>query len=59
MVREWIDAKLCEIAAKLPSLVHSDPASFNCGYNSGYKQAVLELDRLLEAQEIDTDEVQD
>tara|TARA_R110000868_G_scaffold161317_2_gene391535 strand:+ start:6390 stop:6572 length:183 start_codon:yes stop_codon:yes gene_type:complete len=57
--REWIDEKLCEIAAKLPSLVHSDPASFSCGFNSGYKQAVLDLDRLLQEQEIDTEEVQD
>ncbi len=47
-LQEWIDEKFKEIAAKLPTLVHDNPASFACGYNVGYKQAMLELDRFLE-----------
>ena len=47
-LQEWIDEKFRDIAAKLPQLVHQDPASFACGYNVGYKQAMLELDRFLE-----------
>jgi len=43
-IEQWIDSKLADIAKKLPGLVHSDPASFACGYNSGYKKALLELD---------------
>lgn len=44
----WIDSKLAEIANKLPALVYQDAASFSCGYNAGYKQAVLDLERHLE-----------
>lgn len=47
-LQEWIDAKIENIAEKLPSLVHTEPASFACGYNMGYKQAMLDLDRFLE-----------
>lgn len=43
--QQWIDSKFAEIAKKLPTLVHTEPASFACGFNTGYKQALLELDR--------------
>ena len=45
---DWINSKFEMIAQKLPTLVHTDPASFACGYNTGYKQAMLDLDRFLE-----------
>ncbi len=47
-IQEWIDSKLAEIATRLPTLVDADPASFSCGFNVGYKQAMLDLDRLLQ-----------
>jgi hypothetical protein len=47
-LQDWIDAKFAGIAEKLPQLVHTEPASFACGYNTGYKQALLELDRFLQ-----------
>ena len=43
----WINDQLAAIAERLPHQVHSDPASFSCGFNSGYKQALLDLDRLI------------
>ena len=43
-IHEWIDLKFEEIAEKLPHLAHEDAASFACGYNMGYKRAVLDLD---------------
>jgi len=46
--QEWIDSKFAEIAKKLPTLVHTEPASFACGFNAGYKQALLELDRFFQ-----------
>ena len=46
-LQEWIDDKIAEIANKLPTLVHTEPASFSCGYNMGYKQAMLDLERFL------------
>ena len=42
-IQEWIGTKFKEIAEKLPEQVHEDSASFSCGYNVGYKQAVLDL----------------
>lgn len=47
LLNDWIDGKLAEIANKLPSLVHSDAASFACGFNTGYKQALLDLERMM------------
>lgn len=44
----WADKKMSEIAQKLPTLVHTEPASFACGYNMGYKQALLDLENYLE-----------
>ena len=46
--QQWVDSKLADIATKLPTLVHTEPASFSCGFNTGYKQAMLDLDRFLE-----------
>jgi hypothetical protein len=47
-LQDWIDQKIAEIAKKLPTLVHTEPASFSCGYNMGYKQAMLDLDNFLQ-----------
>lgn len=49
LLNQWINGKLAEIANKLPSLVHSDAASFACGYNTGYKQALLDLENHLDS----------
>jgi hypothetical protein len=43
LLNQWIDKKFTEVAAKLPTLVHSEPASFSCGFNTGYKQCLLDL----------------
>ncbi len=48
---EWVDNKLAEIAAELPALVHYEPKSFTCGFQSGYKQALLDFEGILEAEE--------
>ena len=47
-LQEWIDENIADIAKKLPTLVYTEPASFSCGFNTGYKQAMLDLDRFLE-----------
>lgn len=47
-LNELIDSKLSDIALKLPSMVHSDPASFSCGYNTGYKNFLLYIERFFE-----------
>jgi hypothetical protein len=44
-VNDWVDQKLMDVAQKLPSQAHDDPASFACGYNTGYKQALLDIKR--------------
>lgn len=55
LLNQWIDNKLEQIASKLPTSIHQDPASFTCGYNMGYKCALLdlesELNRLLDSSE--------
>ncbi len=48
LLNDWIDGKLEEISGKLPELAHTEPASFCCGYNSGYKQAMLDLEAYLD-----------
>lgn len=48
VLNAYINSKFKEIALKLPNLVHSEPASFSCGFNTGYKQAMLDLHRFLE-----------
>lgn len=52
-IQEWMNIKYEEIAQKLPTLVHTDAASFSCGYNTGYKQAMLDLDRFLEEEAVE------
>lgn len=47
-IQDWTAKKLKEIAEKLPTLVHTEPASFSCGYNAGYKQALLDLENIIE-----------
>ena len=47
LLNDWIDSKIAEIANKLPSLVHTNPASFSCGFNTGYKQAMLDLEHFM------------
>jgi hypothetical protein len=48
-VKSWVDEQLKIIGSKLPTLVHENPASFACGYNMGFKQCLLELDRLIDS----------
>ncbi len=48
IINQWIDDKLGQIATKLPTLVHTDPASFACGYNMGYKTCLLDIERFFE-----------
>lgn len=47
LLNDWIDGKIADIANKLPTLVHTEPASFSCGYNTGYKTALLDLERFM------------
>ena len=47
LLNDWINTKLGDIANKLPTLVHQDAASFACGYNTGYKTALLDLEKKL------------
>ena len=47
-IQDWINDKYKEIAGKLPMLVHTEPASFSCGFNVGYKQALRDLDNQIE-----------
>lgn len=47
---DWVKAKLKEVAERLPQAAHDDPASFACGYNTGYKQALLDLERWLDGE---------
>lgn len=49
-LRDWISKKLQEVAEKLPTQIHNDPASFACGVNTGYKQALLDLDYMITLQ---------
>lgn len=46
-IKEWIDDHLQEISKKLPDLIHQDPTSFACGYNTGYKSALNDLGEFL------------
>ena len=47
ILNDWIDSKLAEIVNKLPSLIEQNPAGFECGYNAGYQQALLDLERFM------------
>lgn len=46
-INEWINIKLEAIAKKLPNLIYS-PKAFECGYQTGYKASLLELESLIE-----------
>ena len=46
-IKKWINNKLKEVGEKLPKLIHNDPASFACGYNAGYKNALLDIEKFL------------
>jgi len=48
LIQDWINDKFKDIAGKLPTLVHTEPASFASGFNVGYKQALLDLDKFLD-----------
>lgn len=50
-IQEYIDHKLAIIANQLPDSVHENPASFACGFNTGYKSAMLDLERFLQEQD--------
>ena len=45
-LQQYIDQKLSAIAQSLPITVHN-PEGFRCGYDTGYKQAMLDLERFL------------
>lgn len=46
-INEWIDIKLAAIAKKLSKLVYS-ARTFECGYQTGYKSALLDIEKLIE-----------
>jgi hypothetical protein len=46
-LQQYIHDKLSWIAESLPETV-KQPTSFRCGYDTGYKQALLDLQRFLE-----------
>jgi hypothetical protein len=46
-LQSWIDRKFAEIANQLPESV-KQPASFRCGHDMGYKQALLDLEKFLD-----------
>jgi hypothetical protein len=48
IIQDWINNKYADIASKLPTLVHTEPASFSCGFNAGYKQALRDLENMIE-----------
>ncbi len=49
LLNQWIDGKIADIANKLPTLVHQDAASFACGYHTGYRTALFDLERKLDS----------
>ncbi len=51
-LQTWIDEKLAIIANSLPETVKK-PASFKCGHDMGYKQAMLDLEHFLYKDEND------
>lgn len=52
ILQDFINNKISEIAKTFPELVHERPASFECGHKMGYKQALLDIDNLLQYNEI-------
>jgi hypothetical protein len=47
IIQNFIDNKIKEISKKLPSLVDKSPGSFACGHEMGYKNALLDMERLM------------
>lgn len=47
-LNDWLDESLAAIGKRLPALVEDEPKSFDCGYEMGYKQALLKLESLIE-----------
>lgn len=47
-IQDWIAKKLKAIAEVLYMQVMEDASSFKCGFNTGYKQAMIDLDNLIE-----------
>jgi hypothetical protein len=50
-IDDFINNKFEMIAKLLPDAVDKNPAGFECGWATGYKQALLDIDRLLEDKE--------
>ena len=48
IINEWIDSKLACVGNALPSLIETEPDSFMCGHEVGYKQALLELEDFID-----------
>lgn len=47
LLKNWINVKFAEVSVKLPTISHTEPASLCCGYNTGYKSAILDLQEFL------------
>lgn len=50
-INEFINQQLAMIATLLPDAVARNPGSFDCGWATGYKKALLDMDRFLEDKE--------
>jgi hypothetical protein len=46
-IKEWIYNKFSEVSERMETLVHSEPASFACGYNVGYRQCLIEIEKMI------------
>ena len=44
-LQEYIDQELAEVANSLPETV-KEPSSFQCGFDTGYKRALLNIEKL-------------
>ena len=45
---DWfIEEKMREISERSQTMTHTEPASFTCGYNAGYKKCIQDLVRFL------------
>ncbi len=49
LLNQWIDSKLADVGNKLPTSVYQDASSFACGYTTGYKTALLDLEKELDS----------
>lgn len=53
-IKEWINERVASIVNKLPTLSHTDTSIFSYGYRIGYKQALLDLDRLMAVESMES-----